>query len=87
MALTEQKTGTLAIGAIIAAALSFLFTFTGHPFWGVVSAVVSIPLGIIGAVMSSSPRVGGGLLSIAAIVIGVIAIGVAALGMIGVIIF
>lgn len=87
MVATEQKTGTLAIGAIIAAALSFLFTFTGHPFWGVVSAVVSIPLGIIGAMMAASPRVGGGLLSIVAVVIGLIAIGVAVLGFVGVIIF
>jgi hypothetical protein len=36
---------------------------------------------------AASPRVGGGLLSIAAIIIGVIAIGVAVLGGIGAIIF
>lgn len=87
MAAIEQKTGALATGAIIAACVSFFFTFTGHPFWGVVSAVISIPLGIIGAVMAASPRVGGGLLSIVAIVVGLIAIGIAAFGMIGVIIF
>jgi hypothetical protein len=87
MVATEQKTGALAIGAIIAAVISFVFTFAGHPGYGLLSALISIPLGIIGVLMSASPRVGGGLLSIAAIAIGVIAIGVAVLGVVGVIIF
>ena len=87
MLVTEQKTGTLAVGAIIAAVLSFVLTFAGHPVFGLFSALISIPLGIIGLMMAASPRVGGGLLSIAAIVIGVIAMGVAVLGGIGAIIF
>jgi len=84
---TEQKTGTLATGAIIAAVLSFILTFAGHAVWGFISALISIPLGIIGVLMAASPRVGGGLLSIAAIVLGVIAIGVAVLGGVGALIF
>jgi hypothetical protein len=87
MLVTEQKTGTLAVGAIIAAVISFFLTFTGHPVFGLFCAIISIPLGIIGLMMAASPRVGGGLLSIAAIIIGVIATGVAVLGGIGAIIF
>jgi hypothetical protein len=87
MLVTEQKTGTLAVGAIIAAVLSFVLTFAGHPVLGLFSALISIPLGVIGLMTAASPRVGGGLLSIAAIIIGVIAIGVAVLGGIGVLIF
>ena len=34
MIATEQKTGTLAVGAIIAAVLSFVLTFAGHPVFG-----------------------------------------------------
>lgn len=87
MLVTEQKTGTLAVGAIIAAVISYVLTFAGHPIIGLLSAIISIPLGVIGLMMAASPRVGGGLLSIAGIVMGVIAIGVAVLGGIGKIIF
>ncbi|MEW5744248.1 MAG: hypothetical protein AB1805_02230 [Nitrospirota bacterium] len=83
----NQKSSTAATIAIIAAVLSYLLTFTGHPIWGMLSALVSIPLGIFGLVMAASPRVGGGMLSIMAIILGVLAIGVAILGLIGVILF
>lgn len=83
----EQQTGTLAVAALVAAVLSFFLTFTGHPMLAILSAAISIPLGIAGVFMAASPRVSGGLLSIAAIVIGLIAVGVAVLGLIGVIIF
>ena len=74
---TEQKTGTLATAAILAAVLSFILSFTGHVLWGGISALISIPLGVLGVFMAASPRVGGGLMSIAAIILGVFAIGVA----------
>ena len=77
---TEEKTGTLATAAIIAAVLSFILTFTGHVLWGGMSALISIPLGAIGLFMAASPRVGGGIMSIAAIILGVFAIGVAIVG-------
>ncbi len=83
----EQKAGTSAIVSILLAAASFFITFTGHPIWGFVAALVAIPLGIIGLVVAASPRVGGGLMSIGAIILAVLAIGVAILGLIGVIIF
>ena len=84
---TEQKTGALATGAMIAAVLSFILTFAGHVVWGFISALISIPLGIIGVLVAASPRVGGGLMSIAAIILGVIAIGVAVVGGVGAMIF
>lgn len=87
MVRSEQKTGIMATLAIIAAILGFVFTFVGHPVYGLFSAIISIPFGIVGLMMASSPRVGGGMLSIAAIVIGLIAVGVAVLGSIGVMIF
>ena len=80
MVRTEQRTGTLATAAIIVAVLSFILTFTGHVLWGGISALISIPLGVLGVFMAASPRVGGGLMSIAAIILGVIAIGVAVVG-------
>jgi len=87
MFVVGQKTGTLAIAAIIAAVGSYLFTFSGHPLLGLVAAVLSIPLGIFGFVAAISPRTGGGILSTFAIVLGAIAVIVAVLGIIGVIIF
>ncbi len=83
----EQKAGTSATVSIIAAIASYFLTFTAHPVYGLIAALVAIPLGIIGLVMAASPRIGGGLLSIAAIVLAVGAIGVAVLGLIGVILF
>ena len=80
MVRTEQKTGTLATAAIIAAVLGFILTFAGHVVWGFFSALISIPLGLFGLFMAASPRVGGGLMSIIAMVLGVMAIGVAILG-------
>jgi len=87
MFVVGQKTGTLAIAAIIAAVVSYLFTFSGHPLLGLLAALLSIPLGIFGFVAAISPRTGGGILSTCAIALGVIAIIVAVLGIIGVIIF
>ncbi|MEW6117990.1 MAG: hypothetical protein AB1553_13995 [Nitrospirota bacterium] len=83
----NQKAGTSATLAIITAVVSYFFTFTGHPIWGALAALAAIAFGIIGLVMAASPRVGGGILSIFAIGLGVLAIGVAVLGLIGVILF
>lgn len=62
----EQKTGTIAVLALIAAA---------------------VLLGISGFIMAASPRVGGGVLSSIALILGVLAVGIAVLGLIGIIIF
>lgn len=79
----EQKAGTSATLSILAAIGSFILTFSGRPFFGLLAALASIPLGALGILMASSPRVGGGLMSIFAIIVGLIAIGVAVLGMLG----
>jgi hypothetical protein len=83
----QQKSSTSAIFAILAAAGSYLLSFAGRPFWGMLAALLSIPLGIVGLVSAASPRVGGGLLSLIAIILGVLAMGVAVLVMIGVLLF
>jgi len=83
----EQKSGISATLAIFLAVASFFITFTGRPVWGLVAALAAIPLGVVGLVMSASPRVGGGPMSIGAIILAVLALGVAVLGLIGVIIF
>jgi hypothetical protein len=83
----EARTGAFAIAAIISAIFSFFLTFSGHPFWGMLAALAAIPLGIGGLIMAASPKVSGGVMSIAAIMIGVLAAGVAILGIVGAIIF
>jgi hypothetical protein len=82
-----QKTSTFATLAIIAAVASYFLTFSGHKILAIFLAIISIPLGAFGLMMAASPRVGGGLVSIIAIGMGVIAIGVAVIGMIGGIFF
>lgn len=83
----EQRTGFSATLAIIAAIGSYLATFTGHPIVGLLVALAALPLGILGLIMAASPRVGGGIISIVAILLAVFAIGIALLGTLGVIIF
>lgn len=83
----EQKAGTAATLSIFAAVGSYLLSFSGHPGWGLIAALVAVPMGFFGLVRAASPRVGGGIMSIIALVLGVIAIGVAVLVLIGVILF
>ena len=81
----EQRTGIAATISIIASIGSYVLTCTGHPIWALIAAILSIPLGILGFVMAASPRVGGGILSIASICLGALAALIAILGIIGVI--
>lgn len=83
----DQRTGTAATLSILAAIASYLLTFTGHPFWGLISGIVSLPLGIFGMVIAASPRVSGGFISLMAIIIGAVAILIGLMGVIGVIVF
>lgn len=83
----NQKTGIFATLAIIAAIGSYIATFTGHPIIGLIAALASIPLGLVGMLMAASPTVSGGLMSIFSMFLGVCGLGVAVLGLIGVIIF
>ncbi len=83
----DQRTGTSALVSIVSAVGSFVLTFTGHPLWGLIGGIVSLPLGILGMIMAASPRVSGGIISLLAIGLGVIAIVISLLGIIGVIVF
>jgi hypothetical protein len=82
-----EKTGTFATIAIIAAVGSIVLTFIGSPVIGLLAAFAALPLGIIGLVRAASPKVGGGILSILAIVLGILGLGIAVLGIVGVILF
>jgi hypothetical protein len=83
----EQKTGTAATIAIVASIASVILTFTTHPGWGLIVALMAVFSGVIGFVMAASPRVSGGILSIVSIVLGVFGLGLAILGIVGVILF
>lgn len=85
--MAEQKAGTAATIAIIAAGVSFFLTVTGSPIWGLLISLVAVLLGIIGLVMAASPKIGGGLVSLLAVILGVMDAGLAVLGIIGVLIF
>lgn len=78
----NQKTGTLAALSIIAAIASYFLTFNGHTVWGILAALISIPLGMGGFAMAASPRVSGGVMSIISILLGVFAIGIAVIAMV-----
>ena len=83
----DQRTGTPAILAIIAAISGFVLIFTGNPGWGLLLEVAAGALGVIGLVMAASPRVSGGLISIAAMIIAVLGLGVSVLGLVGTLVF
>lgn len=83
----DQRAGTSAVLAIIATVVSFLLTFAGRPGYGLLAGLIAVPLGVMGVIMSASPRVGGGLMSVVAIILGLIAIGLGVLVLIGAIIF
>jgi hypothetical protein len=79
----NDRTGILAIIAILAAIGSFILTFSGRPVFGLLAALAAVPLGVAGLVMAASPRVSGGIMSIVAIVLAVFGLGVAVLGFVG----
>jgi hypothetical protein len=81
----DQKTGTSATLAIIAAVASFPITLTGHEIAGLIIALISLPLGLFGLLRAASPRVSGGIISILAIILGCIGVAVAVLVLVGVI--
>lgn len=83
----EQRTGTAATLAIIAAIGGFVLIFTGNPGWGLLAELIAGLLGAVGLLMAASPRVSGGLLSIAAMVLAVIGLVISVLGLIGSIVF
>lgn len=83
----NQKAGTAATIAIIAAIGSFVLTFTGSAIWGLITAVLAILFGIVGVIVSASPKVGGGLMSSFSIILGILGVGLAILVLIGILLF
>lgn len=79
----EQRTGSAAILALIAALGGVVLIFAGNAGWGLLLAVIAAVLGVIGFFMSASPRLSGGVLSIVAIVLAVFGIGLSVLAVIG----
>lgn len=87
MADKKQKVGGAAGAAVVLSVGSLLLTCTGHPFWSVIAAALSLPAGVIGFLMAASPRVRGGILSLASIALGAIALIIAILAAAGAIVF
>lgn len=83
----KQKTGVAATIAIIAAIGGIIASLAGHPFWGFLILAIAIIAGLAGMAMSASPKVGGGLMSLVAVVIAVFGLGLSVLVMVGVIVF
>jgi hypothetical protein len=82
----DQRTGIAATLAIVAAIGSYIASCTGNWGLGLFAAIVAVPLGVVGLLMSASPRVTGGIMSIAAIVLAVIGVVLALLVMLGAIV-
>ena len=72
-----QRWGKAAVAGIALAVGSLAVTVFGEGIWSNIVAlilgVLAVPLGLLGMLFSVSPRVRGGLVSIAAVVLGVIA--------------
>lgn len=80
-ALGQVKSGASII-AIVAALGSFVLSAQGRAFWALLAAGVGIIAGLIGALRAASPRVSGGILSIAAIGLSAVAVLVAFIALI-----
>ncbi len=81
----EQKTGTVAAASMLAAVLCYVSLCAGHPGWALALSVVSLPLGLIGLLWSASPRVSGGILSIFAMLLGLVGVVLSILALVGVV--
>ena len=72
-AMSGQVRSGASIVAILCALGSFYFSSKGTESMGFLLALVAICAGLIGGIKALSPRVSGGILSIAAVVLGAIA--------------
>ncbi|HZN65160.1 MAG TPA: hypothetical protein VFB66_07635 [Tepidisphaeraceae bacterium] len=76
-----QAKSMAAIIAIVAAIVSFILSARGREFLALGSAIVAVGAGLLGGLRALSPRVSGGILSMAAVVLGAIAMIVAVLAL------
>jgi hypothetical protein len=86
MALVSNHSGNLApagnaqvrsgasIIAILCALGSFYMSGHGRELWGFILAFVAILAGLLGGLKALSPRVSGGILSMVAVLLGVVAL-------------
>ena len=70
-----------SVVAIAAAIGSFVLSANGREILALVAALVAICAGLLGGLRALSPRVSGGILSIAAVLLGLIAVIVAVLAL------
>ncbi|MFT3786617.1 MAG: hypothetical protein QM770_10685 [Tepidisphaeraceae bacterium] len=71
-----------SIVAILCAIASFAFSFNGREVWALFAAFIAIAAGLIGGAKSLSPRVSGGIISLSAVALGVLAVFVALIALI-----
>ncbi|HEV8604595.1 MAG TPA: hypothetical protein VGQ99_04475 [Tepidisphaeraceae bacterium] len=75
------RIGTSAILAVLASLGSMFLSCSGRPLWGLILAVLSIPLGLIGFIRAASPEIKGGIASILSIIVGIVGVAVAVVAM------
>ena len=63
------RRNSLAVAAMACAAIAFFV----HPLWGFFLGLTAIVLGLAGFLRSVAPRMKGGLLSLAALLLGAVA--------------
>ena len=76
-----QRMGTSAFLAVIASLGSMFLSCSGRPLWGLILAILSIPVGLVGFIRAASPEIKGGFASIFSILVGVVGIAVALIAM------
>jgi hypothetical protein len=82
MARTGQAKSLASIVAILSALVSFYLSSQGREILALLCAFVAIGAGLVGGLKSLSPRVSGGILSLLAVGLGVIAIVVALIALV-----
>jgi hypothetical protein len=80
--MSPQVRSGASVMAIVCALLSFYFSSRHTQSLAFITAILAIAAGLLGGIRALSPRVSGGILSILAVVLGVIAILVAFLSFI-----
>lgn len=83
----QQKKSTVSVLAIIGAIGGVVASLTGHPIWGLVIGIAAFVSGLLGLGLAASPRISGGLLSIAAICLSIIGLALSILVAVGIILF
>jgi hypothetical protein len=72
----QTKRATFSVPSIIAI-IAAVLSFASGAIWGLILAFVAIVCGVIGVLLSLSPTVRGGFISVLSLVAGLAGIGVA----------